>query len=160
MNNITIGSTTIDLATYTPTQGADANKVDLNTLKKELSSFPDLISSLIRMIAGNNAKGEFDLDVSHTRATLILGSVTTIISMENGAWTKKVGNAASTPVFENVTDQSNYTRLTTLFIKTMKDSRHALAAQPASSHPAAASTPAQTSAAVAPAMQGLSLIHI
>ena len=148
MNNITIGSTNINMATYTPTQRAPAEAVDLVALKAkiDLGGFPDLIGSLIKMIAGSSAEGKFDIDVSHTKATLTLGNppVITNIELQGGQWMKTVGNNPARAIFQDLSERDQYTRLTTLFIQTFKDSRNPTEIGATSSNPSSAATTSPT----------------
>lgn len=150
--SISIGSTKINTATYTPREAAPAEKVDLPTLQAKIQasgSFPDLIGSVIRMIAGGSPTGTFDIDVTHTKATLTLGQppVITVIEQQGGRWMKTVNKTPATPVFTNLTESSEYTKLTTLFIQTFKDSRKSTGTGLAtSSAPSPASIPSSSTA--------------
>ncbi len=135
---IQIGSITIDRATYQASSTSTVDHIHLNTLEQKLKGVvPDLIGTLIRLIANENAHGEFSLDVSNTSATLTLGGPppsTTNMALQAGSWIKTVTQegkqVSSEPVFTDLTQRDQYTRLTTLFITTIKDSRNPPAALP------------------------------
>ncbi|MFS8563558.1 MAG: hypothetical protein LVR00_04230 [Rhabdochlamydiaceae bacterium] len=129
-----IGSTQISEGKYFASSSAQAEYVDLTSLKQKIegSNLPDLIGTIIRLIA-EDAKGNFSLDVSHTKATLKHGQppTTVVIKSTSTGWLKTViasGNTTTTPIFECQTENTEYTRLTTLFIATMRDARNSATA--------------------------------
>ena len=164
---IQISSTNIRRADYYASPGATAETRDLAALKAKIdaSEAPDLIGMLIRLIA-ENATGNFSLDVSRTSATLTLHDdvppSTTTMALQAGLWMKTVtknGKAdPAVPVFQDLTKRDEYTRLTTLFISTMRDATNLPTASPLSkthevSHTPAPLSPPQISSSNTEALQ-------
>ncbi len=133
-NKITYGTTDIHQATYYP-DALTSRGVNLQDLQENLkdTGLPDLIGTLIRLIC-KDAKGDFDLKVSHEKATLILSgppSTTTVITLTGGKWQKTVNGGSAEHVFKDLSQSTEYTRLTTLFIATVGRQRSSTAAAPA-----------------------------